>query len=77
MSPAARSVFVFSSYLWVLGGVLLLVPNVLLSLFGIPETNEVWVRVVFGLAPPVMIVFGVVDALAAGWTATALRAGEA
>lgn len=119
MSPAARSVFAFTVYLWVIGAILVLAPNVLLSLFGIPETHEVWVRVVgmlalilgyyyqgaareesttfmrrtvyarlcasafflafvlLKLAPPVLIVFGVVDALAATWTAVALRAGKA
>ena len=119
MSPAARSIFVFAFYLWVLGAILVLVPNALLSVFGIPETDEVWVRVVgmlvlilgyyylgaareeqttlmrrsvfarlsvlgffvafviLKLAPPVLIVFGVVDALAATWTAIALRAGNA
>ncbi len=46
MSRAALSVFVFSIYLFILGAVLVIVPNVLLSLFRIPETNEVWVRVV-------------------------------
>jgi hypothetical protein len=117
MSKAARSVYVFSFYLFALGMVLLVVPNLLLAAFGIAETHEVWVRVVgmlvlllgyyyngaarneltaffrwtvharmsvlgffiafaaLGLAPPVMIVFGVIDAVAAGWTAAALRAG--
>ncbi len=46
MSKAARSVFVFGLYLAVLGIVLLLVPNVLLALFFLPTTTEVWVRVV-------------------------------
>ena len=115
MSRAAFSVWVFSLYLFALGAVLLAVPNVLLSLFRIPPTTEVWIRVVgtlvallgyyysraarreireffswtvharvsvlvffvvfvlLGLAPPVLIVFGVVDAVAACWTALALR----
>jgi hypothetical protein len=115
MSKAALSVFVFSIYLFALGAVLLIAPNALLLLFGLPETSEVWVRVVgmlvvilgyyyataarneltaflratvyarisvlvcftafvfFGFAPPVLILFGVIDALAAGWTAIALR----
>ena len=46
MSKAATSVFVFSLYMFVLGLVLLVVPNLLLRLFGIPETTEVWIRVV-------------------------------
>ena len=46
MSRAAISVFVFAIYLFLLGVILVVVPNVLLGLFRIPETNEVWVRVV-------------------------------
>jgi len=46
MSKAAISVFVFSIYLFVLGFVLVAIPNLLLSLFRFPETNEVWIRVV-------------------------------
>ena len=46
MSKAAVSIFVFSIYMFVLGIVLLAFPNFLLGLFGIPETTEVWVRVV-------------------------------
>ena len=46
MSKAAFSVFVFSIYLLVMGFVLVVMPNHLLSLFQLPETNEVWIRVV-------------------------------
>lgn len=46
MTKAARSVFVFSIYLFILGSILVAVPNRLLSLFGFPHTGEVWVRVV-------------------------------
>lgn len=46
MSPAAKSVFIFGIYLSVLGIVLVAVPNLLLTLFGIAETGEVWIRVV-------------------------------
>ena len=46
MSKSAISVFVFGLYLLVVGSVLILVPNLLLSLFAIPETSEVWIRVV-------------------------------
>ena len=115
MSRAATSVMVFAVYLFVLGLVFLLVPNTLLGLFRIPETHDVWVRLVgmlviligfyytvaarnelvpilratvlarcsvmvfmavfvgVGLAPPVMLVFGVVDVAAAAWTWLALR----
>ena len=115
MTKAALSVFAFSVYLFVLGLVLLVVPNVLLGLFRFPETHEVWVRVVgmlvvilgyyystaarheltpflratvfarfsvlvfftafvvIGLAPPVLILFGIIDAAGAIWTGLALR----
>ena len=46
MSKAATSVFVFAIYLFVLGLVLVAFPNVLLSLFNLAQTNEVWIRVV-------------------------------
>lgn len=46
MSKSARSVFIFSIYMFVLGIILVVVPNVLLGLFTLPETNEVWIRVV-------------------------------
>jgi hypothetical protein len=115
MSKGARSVFVFSIYLLVLGALLVVIPNVLLSPFGFLETEEVWIRVVgmlvlilayyysraarrglteffrwtvhargavlvffaafvaLGLAPAALILFGVVDAAGALWTAVALR----
>ena len=116
MSRAARTVFIFALYLVVLGLVLLTVPNLFLKTFGLPETDEVWIRVVgmvvlllgyyysgaarheltsffrftvharsavplfliafvvLGFAPPILILFGVIDAAAAAWTALALRA---
>ena len=46
MSKGARSIFVFGLYLAVLGIALLAVPNLLLELFFLPSTTEVWVRVV-------------------------------
>ena len=45
MSKAAFTVKVFGVYLFVLGLILLVSPNTLLSIFGIPETTEVWIRV--------------------------------
>ena len=45
MSKGARSLFVFSIYLFILGAILILIPNFLLSIFAFPETNEVWIRV--------------------------------
>jgi hypothetical protein len=38
--------YVFAFYLALLGATILLVPNVLLGLVGLPATTEVWVRVV-------------------------------
>jgi len=46
MSKGAKSLFVFGIYMVALGITLLVVPNVLLTLFGLPATNEVWIRVV-------------------------------
>jgi len=116
MSKAAASVFFFSIYLFLLGLILVAFPNVLLSLFRLPETNEVWIRVVgmlvliigyyysvaaknelasflratvigrfavlvffiafvfLGFAPPILVLFGLIDAVAATWTGFALRA---
>jgi hypothetical protein len=115
MSRAAISVFVFAIYLFVLGLVLVAFPNVFLSLFRLPETDEVWIRVVgmlllilgyyystaaqnelmpilrasvigrysvlvffiafvlLDFAPPILVLFGVIDAVAATWTSLALR----
>jgi len=46
MSKAACSLLVFGIYLVALGLVLLIVPNTLITLFGLPETHDVWIRVV-------------------------------
>ena len=50
MSRSAVSILVFAIYLFGMGVILLIVPNVLLSLLSVPETSEVWVRVVGMLA---------------------------
>jgi len=50
MSKAAFTVKAFGVYLVLLGIALVLVPNLLLGLFGIPSTSEVWIRVVVLLA---------------------------
>jgi hypothetical protein len=115
MTRSATSVFVFAMYLVAVGVVLVVVPNLLLRVLGMAETDEVWIRVVgglvlvlayyysqaarkgledffrltvvartavllffialvlAGLAPPVLILFGVIDFVAAMWTAVALR----
>ncbi|MFC1529934.1 hypothetical protein ACFL6R_04360 [Gemmatimonadota bacterium] len=61
MSRSARTLFVFGIYLLLLGPVLILVPNALLSVFGVPPTDEVWIRVVGVLA----MVIGFYDLAAA------------
>ncbi len=115
MSPSTRSMTVWTVYVLLLGAVLLFIPNVLLSIFQIEETDEVWIRVVgvvvlilgfyysqaarkgledffrltvfgrtalllffigfvvAGFAPPVLILFGVIDFAGAMWTGHSLR----
>ncbi|HXH18270.1 MAG TPA: hypothetical protein VNJ07_04220 [Chitinophagales bacterium] len=46
MGKAAVSMVVFGLYLSIMGIILLIEPNFLLGLFGIPETDEVWIRVI-------------------------------
>ncbi len=46
MSRASISILVFGIYLTLLGIILVTVPNLLLGLFGLPTTQEVWIRVV-------------------------------
>jgi hypothetical protein len=46
MTAAAKSVCYFGFYLYVTGLSLIFAPNMLLGLLQIPETNEVWIRVV-------------------------------
>jgi hypothetical protein len=46
MSQAARSVFVFGIYLLVLSVIVIVAPNTLLALLGLPPTDEVWIRVI-------------------------------
>ena len=45
MSKAETSLFIFGIYSLVNGLGLLLIPNDFLSIFTLPETNEVWVRI--------------------------------
>ncbi|AVR97299.1 hypothetical protein [Pseudoduganella armeniaca] len=45
MSRAAFSARVFSLYVMAVGAALVLVPNLLLGLFGIAPTGEIWIRV--------------------------------
>jgi len=46
LSAPAKSILVFGVYLLLLGALLVLAPNVLLGLFRIAPTTEVWIRVV-------------------------------
>ncbi len=50
MSKSALSAKVFAVYLFIVGVVLVVAPNVLLSLFLLPQTSEVWIRVLGVLA---------------------------
>ena len=50
MNKAAASVFWFGLYLVALGVTLVVVPNVPLSLFGMPQPDEPWIRVAGMLA---------------------------
>jgi hypothetical protein len=45
MSRSATSIFVYSFYLIAQGLLLLVIPNVAMGVFGLPATQEVWVRV--------------------------------
>lgn len=62
MSKSAFSLRVFSTYMFILGSALVVIPNLLLSLFGMPETQEVWIRVV-GVA---ILIIGYLDFMASG-----------
>ena len=64
MSKSAFSAKVFAVYLFTAGARLAVVPNVLLSGLLIPQTSEVWIRVI-----------GVIAVLLGGvWTYFALKA---
>lgn len=66
MSPAARSVFWFGFYPALTGVVLVLAPNLLLTLSGLPPTREAWIRLMGMLL--VIIGFFYVQAGRAGLT---------
>lgn len=118
MSKSARSVFVFSIYLFVLGAILVVAPGILIRLFRFPEPDYLWIRIVgmlvlilgfyyshaahdelrsffgwtviartavllffitfvlAGVAPPVLVLFGMIDFAAAVWTFFALRSEQ-
>src|SRR5215212_5657262 len=50
MSAASKTVYYFAFYLYAVALTLIFFPNFLLKTVGIPETNEVWIRIVGVLA---------------------------
>lgn len=46
MTRSGRSLWVFGIYVLLVAAGLLLIPNLMLGLFGLPATSEIWVRVV-------------------------------
>ena len=60
MSKSAFSLRVFSIYMFALGSVLVATPNLLLTFFGFPESQEVWIRVVGML----VLIIGYLDFMA-------------
>ena len=46
MTRSGRSLWVFGIYVLLVAAGLLLIPNLMLGVFGLAETNEIWVRVV-------------------------------
>lgn len=50
MSRSAVSIRLFAIYLFLVAAVLILIPNTLFSILRVPETEEVWIRVVGVLA---------------------------
>jgi hypothetical protein len=50
MTASAKSVCYFGFYLYLVGLTLIFVPNLLLKTLQLPETNEVWIRIVGVLA---------------------------
>ena len=50
MSKSAFSAKVFAIYLFIVGAVIVVAPNVLLSIFRIPHAYEIWIHVVGVLA---------------------------
>jgi len=61
MTSPAKTLFVFGLYMLVLGTTVVLAPNFLLSIFHVPTTEEVWIRI----AGVLVIFLGVYDIVAA------------
>jgi len=45
MSSAAKTIYFYSFYLFAFGAGMIIVPNILLPLFGFEPTTEIWIRV--------------------------------
>ena len=71
MSPVDMSLFVFGIFIFVVDGMgFLLIPNTVLRLFRIPETKEVWIRIlgfVIALLGSYYIVSGLYHQAAFAW----------
>jgi hypothetical protein len=50
MKNSAKSVYYFGFYLYIVGLTLIFIPNLFLQTLHLPETNEVWIRIVGLLA---------------------------
>ena len=80
MRNAGVSVLLFGAYLIAVGAILLLVPNVLLGIFGIPHTDEVWIRILGAVMTALGYLYVEGGRSAAGWflrTSVLTRAGVA
>jgi hypothetical protein len=44
MSKTAFTIRIYSFYLFLMGAGMIIIPNILLSLFGFPNTTEIWIR---------------------------------
>jgi hypothetical protein len=53
MRSSSLSIKVFGIYVFLTGLTLIFVPNLLLSVFGFPPTQEIWIRVMGALATAV------------------------
>src|SRR3972149_2934893 len=45
MTSTAKSIFYYSFYMMGVGSGLLLIPNMLLGVFGFDPTNDIWIRI--------------------------------
>jgi hypothetical protein len=45
MSKTAFTIRIYSFYLFLMGIGMILIPNLILTTFGFPETSEIWIRV--------------------------------